>query len=408
MQSAPIAILVMGGLLAVIFIVNLATGAGADYAGLVPAPDSILWEEGDETTLWLNTNLSDVELRIATVDLGLGAYRRVVQETGQTLDLGRSEGCLGWAVSALEVYQIDDATGVSGRNIYVQGNIDRGAFTGSATVYVRVYPKGADLHGLTSKDAPFENVDADGTIFSFDAGTGDSFSGRRYTVPETDGEWIAEASHSTRFTPTSRVAVSGNVSADSWTRVEAEAEDVVLPSDVGIGLIACSEADDVLVTLHNDEGKELKRYMVDILADPLVRTPTPQTAPAGIESFDIRVCLDSADHRANYLDGWEYAGVPLDAERFGFRSGDLLDGATLEDAPGNEFVYFFAVEVVSGQAQIRVTPAGASNTSGLDIDRVYPIALKGKRGASEGPTILWLGIWLDQSTLSPNDNGLCS
>ena len=41
--------------------------------------------------------------------------------------------------------------------------------------------------------------------------------------------------------------------------------------DTGLGLIACGVKEDVLITLHGDDGEELNRYLVDVGPRP---TPT--------------------------------------------------------------------------------------------------------------------------------------
>lgn len=53
-------------LLAIIFWLEPAS------ADLVPAPDSVTWRVGEERTVWVDTNLQAVELRVARIDLGLG------------------------------------------------------------------------------------------------------------------------------------------------------------------------------------------------------------------------------------------------------------------------------------------------------------------------------------------------
>ena len=159
-------------------------------------------------------------------------------------------------------------------------------------------------------------ADADGlTGVSYATGVS-SYTGEEYKIPAAEGVWVIEASHDERFPATAHISTRGDVSAIpntlTWPPAMAEAEDVVLPPDVGVGLIACAEADDVLVTLHDDQGVELQRYMVDIDPDAVVATPVPQEQPTGVDTQGVRVCVDSADHRANFLDGWEYAGAAFD------------------------------------------------------------------------------------------------
>ena len=129
-----------------------------------------------------------------------------------------------------------------------------------------------------------------------------------------------------------------------------------------------------------------------------------------MDTQGVRVCVDSADHRANFLDGWEYAGAAFDWDAFGFTSTTDITSATIADTvEANGYVYFFAVEIVSGDVQLRITPAGAGNTAGLTNDRLYPLTVTAAVVA-QGITIpkdLSVGIWLDTTTLSPSDDGRC-
>ena len=89
----------------------------------------------------------------------------------------------------------------------------------------------------------------------------------------------------------------------------------------------------------------------------------------------------------------------------GLKYSGLVSGEDTVDT--NEFVYFFATELDSGNVQLRVTPAGASNTVGLTAERVYPITVTGITAGALSNSID-LGVWLDITTLSPNDDGRCS
>ena len=409
----PAMILVLGGLLVAVVLINVAIGARPDYADLVPSPESVLWEQGDETTVWLSTNLDDVDLRIGAVDLGFGAFSQI--EEGQKLELGRGEGCLAWAVSELETYSIVDSTTPAGKRLSIQGELSRGTNVDEVYVYVRIYPMGADLDDLDDyTNSVLTNAGSTGAIFAFTVAAGGTvFTNRQYEVEATTGLWVVEASHSLRFPATSRVVAQGDVSdIETWAAMTAEAVDVVLPDGVGVGLIACSEADDVLVTLHSD-GVELRRYRVDIHPDEPVPTPIPQ--PAGVVPYDVRVCVDSADHRANYLDGWEYVGDALNAGAFdddanANANAKVLSAVITDTSEMNEYRYFFAPEIVAGAVQLRVTPAGASATSGLDADRIYPLTITAdiESGGNKIEREITRGVWLDTSTLSPTANGRCA
>ena len=410
----PVAILGLLAVLVAVGIIEYAVGDEPDYADLVPAPDSIVWEEGDETTVWLSANRDDVQIRIASVDLGVGSFHRLIPSTGSVQMLGRGEGCLPWAVTDLEVYNIADASGSpAGKQVSVRGAISRGAETGAVSVYRRIYPVGADIKGLTDNSTGVSQVTGDiaanGVILRFEmAASTDSaqeFTSNLYRIPATEGRWVVEASYDSRFPATSRIATTGDVSdLDDWLPAMAEASEVILPQDVGIGLVACAEASDVQLTLHDDLGAELNRYLVDIHAD--TTAPTPQATPSGVNPIDVRVCVDSADNRGDYLDGWEYVGSALDAVDFGLSAGDLTGSALTDAIDDSGYVYYFVAELVSGDLRIRVSPAGASDTAGLDADRVYPLTVEAVQSSLSAKRTL--GIWLDTTTLSPNDNGLCS
>ena len=285
-------VMVLGGLLAAAALISLATGAEPDYANLAPAPNEIVWEQGDETMVWLQTNRDDVDLRVGSAALGFGSIERVFSESGKSTVLGRHEGCV--------------TTNASG------------------------------FH---------------------------------------------------------------------------------LVKDTGVGLIACSAAADVAITLHGDGGVELNRYLVDIQARP---TPGPAASlPAG---YNIRqVCVDSADHQINYLSGGEQGGDSFDGADFGL-AGTIQSVQLADTAQENHYLYFFAYSLSAGEVQLRITDVGAS-AIGLDADQVYPVRLTATDNTivvADDPNTpedeeevgvtahLDVGVWLDTSTLSPNDNGRCS
>ena len=408
-MRALMAVLVVGLFLItiIVVIVTLATGSEADYARLDPAPDSIVWEEGHETTLWLETNRHWADLRIASVAMGLGDIKRAFPESGETLDLGRGEGCLQWAVAGLSVYSIGDVSG-GGKNVGVQGTVDRNGTTGQLVVHVRMYELGA---------SPANSIAA--TV----ASGSESFSQTRVINPVGDNNmWVIEASKNDRFpkatTRTITVPVDDVETAVTITDDEAEAIRVL--QDRGVGLIACSEADDVMVTLHGKDGEELNRYLVDVEPDP---PPAARVPPQSTEPYiPIQVCVDADNARADYLDGGEYAGDALDASDFGL-TGAILSAYLTETEAGNNHLYFFASQVTGGDVQLSISDAGAGDTLGLDADRVYPVrvtatadngtttaqASGGADATSDDETAsIDVGVWLDTSTLSPNDDGLCS
>ena len=102
-RIAPALLLFLGALVAALVLIPLARGVEPDYAYLVPAPDDVVWEQGSRTTVWLNTNRKDVELRVASADLGFGSIERVFPESGASMVLARREGCPATAGAALDL-----------------------------------------------------------------------------------------------------------------------------------------------------------------------------------------------------------------------------------------------------------------------------------------------------------------
>ena len=115
--------------------------------------------------------------------------------------LGRGEGCLDWAVSELESYSVADSGG--GKRVSLQGDIERDGTTGELDVYLRVYPKGADIGSLVDRtNSLLTTAPSAGAVFKFAVNAGTSTftgSGYLYTVPATSGVWVFEASHDQRF-----------------------------------------------------------------------------------------------------------------------------------------------------------------------------------------------------------------
>ena len=108
----------------------------AARAHLVPEPDSVAWRVGEERTVWIDTNLEAVELRVHSIDLGLGDIARLDQ--AQTATLGRATGCLDSTVSSITADHIDDTSAI------VTFTIDYGSRVAgeTLTVYHRIYEEG--------------------------------------------------------------------------------------------------------------------------------------------------------------------------------------------------------------------------------------------------------------------------
>ena len=417
-KAVPIMLGLLAGVLAVAVLINYAIGDPPDYADLVPAPDVEVWEVGDETTLWLSTNRRDVDVRIRSVALGVGGLHRAFPESGRAMVLGRGEGCLDWAVSELESYNVADSTG-GGKSVSLQGAIERDGTTGALDIYLRIYSKGADigeLHDL--KGSTDRGVLAPGTVFTLQVADGSSeYSSRVYDVPATSGVWVFEASHDERFPIVNTHRIEVEVGENVTTASVLDVADVRILEHGGVGFIACSQNDTVLVTLHGQEGEELNRYWVAVHT-----RPTHVAIPPADAGYNIRrVCVDSADQQLNFLDGGEYVGGPFNAAAFGLTG--TIQKVRLEDtALDHHYQYFFAASVSSGDVQLQVTDVGASEL-GLDADQVYPVRLTATDDSVVVPddtstpedeevigamAHLDIGVWVDTTTLSPLDDGSCS
>ena len=208
------------------------------------------------------------------------------------------------------------------------------------------------------------------------------------------------------------------VSENEPTASVIDVADVRILQHGGVGFIACSQNDTVLVTLHGENNEELNRYWVSVHD----RATPPDATPPPDAGYNIRrVCVDSTDHQMNYLSGSEYAGAAFDAADFGL-SGTIQEVRLADTAPENHYQYFFASDLTSGEVQLQVTSVGAS-ALGLDADQVYPVRLTATddSGTDDDPDTadvdefvpnatahLDIGVWVDTSTLSPNDDGRCS
>ena len=373
-------------------LIQLATG-GEDYADLVPAPDAIIWEEEQESTVLVSTNLDDVDLRIDSVALGIEAVRGAVPHSGELMVLGASVGCQEWAVSRLTA----DTINTSGFSI--TGNIDRDNFVDTAQVHYRFRVQGERewTTGLSSPvDVPYVSGDPDASnAFDFYDLYGDEI-------------WEVEASSDDNFP----VALTRFITVDSsegTATTDEEAESIVLLKDTGVVLKACSEHDDVMLTLHDADGEELNRYIVDIGPPP--PTPVPTAVPTATPnpyagSVSRRICVDGVVGRYEYLDGGELVGAAFDHDDFGLVN-DIEEARIGESEDGAVNRYFFGQTLTAGSLQLTVSATGAADTQGLTNDRVYPVRLTAKDDTGQEK---WLdvAVWLDTTNQSPGDDGLCS
>ena len=370
--AVPTLVAGMAGLLAVAGLITFAIRDAPDYADLVPAPDSIVWHEGQDTTFFVSTNRENVDMRINSVALGIANVQGAVPHSGELMVLGASVGCQEWAVSKLF------ADAISTGGFTLKGNIDRDNFVGTAQVHFRTR-----VQGTTDWD-PGVGSPIDVPNNSFDL-----------HLSVSNDVWEIEASSDDSFPTALTRLITVDTSAGTST-VDEEAETLLMLPDTGVGLRGCSVHQDVRVTLNGEDGEELNSYTFDIGAE-LTPTPSPN---AGYK--ERRVCVDDASSRAVYLDGGENVGAVFAASDFGLSTLDSVTIGDVPDSAGNR--YFFEI---SSSYQVTVSKAGAGNTQGLDADDVYPIRLTATD--DDGQTrYLDVGVWLDTSTLSPNDDGRCS
>ena len=393
----------LGGVLAVAGILTFAIGDEPDYADLVPAPDSIMIEQADERDYWLSTNRHEVDVRVKSVSMGVGEYKRASPEGGHIIKLGRGAGCLDWAVSALEITNVSEGgRPANPKRVHIKITVDRGNTAGNLDAYYRGYFEGI------SPPAGYSHVVV--------------LSGQEFVQPsyidtgQRTGVFVVEASHDSRFpdTATRRATVDVAGLASAANNDMTTVEELTLLEHGAVGLIACVVGEDVEITLHGDEDEELQRYVVDILQAPTptpgptatptpvpAATPTPLPTDAGYETR--RVCVDDKSAQTNYF-GYqtpddEKVGVPFVASDFGL-SG-TLSSVEISDSDGDE--YFFDM-ATNAPYQMTVSDAGASD-QGLDADRVYQLDLLVRAGTSRAT--LDVGVWVDASTESTTDDGLC-
>ena len=366
-RMVPATVLGLGALTAAVGVVTFAIGDEPDYADLSPAPDAVVWRGNEETTVWLEANRRDVELRIDGVALGLGNLKRS-SEDGETV-LGRSLGCEEWAVS----YLTADNVAEDGAGFRVRGDAV-GDFSGT-NVQLR-YREGAEpwpTPTLVTAAAAWTHA-----LSGLDAGK----------------TWEVEASSSDEFPKSLTRSITVDTSVETVTEDRA-AQEMSLLVGYGVGLVACAVADDVLVTLHGDEGAELNRYLADVGAAAAAPAATP-AAPVNRGNTTLQLCVDADASRADYLSGAESVGAAFSASDFGLSGSPDY---TLADAvDGSGHAYFFSLN----SGQLTVTGAGAGDTAGLDADRVYSVRITAT-DADGDSAYLDVGVWLDTSTVSNPD-----
>lgn len=263
--AVPIAVMAMAAAALALILVNLANEAQPDYADFVPAPDSIIWEKDDEKTLWLSTNRHAVDVRLASIALGIGEFGLRDPASGQVSVLGDGLGCLDAVVSGLTATNNDGS-------VTLDYTLDRPADGAPLTVYTRSSLAGSDVvkgSFLTSDHTHSAALtESSEGVYTYSASLNEHFPGaitRTVTLDVGDVASVAE---------------------------DIGEEEFHLLEGTGVTLIACAYHEDVkvTVTLHGDEGVELNRYLVDILPAPTATprpTPTPVPTPPTIR-IDIQ------------------------------------------------------------------------------------------------------------------------
>ena len=284
-----------------------------------------------------------------------------------------SVGCQDWAVSRLTA----DTQGST--QYTLRGNIDRDNFTGDATVYYR-----SRLRGNQWGSGSFSVVAASGS---------NSFATSSLTA--TQGVWEIEASSDDGFPEalTRRIAVDLN--AETAT-TDSGAETIVLLRETGVSLKACSEHDDVVLTLHGKENEELNRYVLDIGAPPAA-TATPVPNPAFSPAYEtLRFCPDAASPRADVLTGDEAVGTVTAT------GSGTITYSLAPDGDSRDFAFFD----ISSNGDITVSDAGADDHTGIDGARLYTFVVRAVDDAGRMGEAL-VAVQLDLANLSSGANGSC-
>ena len=316
-------------------------------ADLVPAPDSVPWRVGEERTVWLDTNLRNVELRVARIDLGLGDIARL--EQGKAATIGRSTGCLDSEVSSIALDEIE-ATGATA--IFT---VDYGSRAGGEmlAVHHRIYEAG---------QAPGEGVAA--TVDLTVPASGELTASADYTGLNTGVRHYVEASTFEHF-PHEATAVVSFVPEDGGVFVVTVVErlpgrEFHLAVGTGIGLVGCHEGEDVLVSLWSDQGGQLRSYLVDVLP----AAPAAAAPPAFAGGHAVhRVAVADAASRSLYFDGGEAVATVTATGGTAPLSYSL--------APAGDSLDFVFFDINGSTGAVTVSTGGADDHAGLELDRTY-------------------------------------
>ena len=374
-RLVPVVVLLGAVVLAAAGLITLAVGDSPDYADLAPVPDSIVWEQDQETTVWVNTNRHAVELSVSSIGLGIGGVDLRDPSSGETSILGEGLGCLEAVVSGVDVTNITDNSAL------IEIELDRQS-TGT----------GLDVHWHLTQTGvnPVENVET--------GVTGDSTN-----IPLSSlagGTYRIGVSLNAQFpTAITRTVTFTTGEAESGTS-DHRGQDIHVLEDMGVTLIACAEVEDVAITLYGTDDEELNRYLVDI--SPPGATPVPTSTPVPGPAFStayetLRFCPDAETPRADILTGAEAVGTVTAA------GTGTLAYSLAPDGESRDFAFF----EVSSAGSITVSDSGADNHTGIDGSRLYTFVVRATDdGGRVGEALV--AVQVDLANPSTSRDGVCT
>ena len=320
-------------------------GGQDDYAALEPAPDSVVWRAQEGWTFRLGSNVGGVDLRIAGVALGVAGIGSPGIDSGTAVELAQGRGCLEAVVSLVSV------SNIAGAAATLSIGVDRGVSASDLTVYQRLHAADQDLPA-TSTQATIGNPDV-----SQDTQLASLQEGQRYRV---------DVSLDAHFPPGLTRSVTF-VAGEPGSATPARGGQVVpVFEDLTWELLACHEAEDVLVSLHGSDGEELRRYLVDVLpASPPTPVPTAAPAPPVFPEDYIAARLSVVDavSRDLYFVGGEPVATVLAT------GGTAPLTYSLAPAANSLDFVFFALDGSTGA--VTVSDGGADDHAGLELDHIY-------------------------------------
>ena len=245
---------------------------------------------------------------------------------------------------------------IAGDGATLSIGVDRGVSTADLTAYQRLHAVDQDPPA-TPTQTSISHPDA-----SQDTQLAGLQEGERYRVDVSlDGHFPPGLTRSVTF-----------IAGDPGSASSASGGQVVLVfEDVTWELIACHEAEDVLVSLHGSDGEELRRYLVDVLPAP-PPTPAPTATPAAPvfpeEYIVARVAVVDAVSRDLYFAGGE--SVTTVAATGGTAP------VTYSMAPTADALDFVFFDVNGSTGAVTVSDSGADDHAGLELERIYTFLVR--------------------------------